>query len=36
MRGKGMPIMTFIRGKLIYQEGEILGKPGYGKFQRPI
>ena len=36
MKGKGMPVMTFVRGKLVYEEGEIVGKPGYGLFQRPI
>jgi dihydroorotase (multifunctional complex type) len=36
MKGKGMPFMTFVRGKLVYEEGEIVGKPGYGLFQRPI
>jgi allantoinase len=33
--GKGMPIMTFVRGELIYENGQILGKPGYGQFQSP-
>ncbi|MBD3207079.1 allantoinase AllB [Candidatus Bathyarchaeota archaeon] len=35
MKGKGMPVMTFVRGELIYEEGEVVGKPGYGEFQRP-
>ncbi len=36
MSGKGMPTMTFVRGELVYEKGEIIGKPGYGEFQRPI
>jgi len=28
----GMPTMTFVRGKKVFEEGEIVGKRGYGKF----
>jgi dihydropyrimidinase len=28
----GYPVMTFSRGKLVYKEGEFLGKPGWGQF----
>ncbi|MBR9647623.1 MAG: dihydropyrimidinase [Clostridium tyrobutyricum] len=31
---KGYPFMTFSRGKLVYKDGEFLGKPGWGKFLR--
>jgi allantoinase len=36
MSGKGMPVMTFVRGELVCEEGEIVGKAGYGEFQRPL
>lgn len=29
---KGYPIMTFSRGKLVFEDGEFLGQPGWGKF----
>jgi dihydropyrimidinase len=29
---KGYPVMTFSRGKLVFKDGEFLGKPGWGKF----
>ncbi len=29
---KGYPVMTFSRGKLVYNDGEFLGEKGYGKF----
>lgn len=29
---KGKPLMTFLRGKMIYENGKILGTPGYGQF----
>jgi allantoinase len=32
---KGMPVMTIIRGEVIYEDGKgIVGKPGYGQFTR--
>lgn len=32
---KGMPVMTMIRGEMIYEDGKgIVGKPGYGQFTR--
>ncbi|MFH0897305.1 MAG: allantoinase AllB [Candidatus Bathyarchaeota archaeon] len=33
---KGWPIMTILRGEVIMKEGEIIGKPGYGKFVSPL
>jgi dihydroorotase-like cyclic amidohydrolase len=36
MKGKGMPIMTLVRGKVIYEDGQVTGKPGYGVFQGPL
>ena len=29
---RGAPKMTFVRGELVMQDGEIVGKQGYGKF----
>jgi len=28
----GYPVMTFSRGKLVYQDGDFVGEPGWGKF----
>jgi len=36
MKGKGAPVMTMVRGEIVYEEGQVVGKPGYGEFQRPI
>lgn len=30
----GFPEMVFLRGKLIYKDGQVMGKPGGGKFLR--
>lgn len=32
MKMKGVPISTFVRGVQVYREGEILTRPGHGKF----
>ncbi len=37
---KGAPVLTLVRGKIVAQEGKVLGEPGHGKFiagvpQRP-
>jgi D-hydantoinase len=32
MEMKGYPVMTFSRGKMIYEDGEFLGFPGWGQF----
>lgn len=29
---KGYPVATYVRGKLVYQDGEFVGTPGYGQF----
>ncbi len=36
MKGKGMPVMTLVRGEIIYENGQVIGKPGYGSFQKPL
>lgn len=33
MTMKGAPVMTFIRGTQVYNEGNVIAKPGHGKFQ---
>jgi dihydroorotase-like cyclic amidohydrolase len=33
MKMKGKPIMTVVRGTLVYEEDRILVKPGHGRFQ---
>ena len=35
-RGRGQPLMTIVRGEIVMEEGEVLGRPGYGEFQCPI
>lgn len=30
----GYPVMTFSRGKLVYEDGSFVGEPGWGKFVR--
>ena len=32
---QGVPVATLVRGKVVMQGGEILAKPGYGRFVRP-
>jgi len=34
-KGKGMPVTTIVRGEIIMEEGTVIGKPGYGEYQRP-
>lgn len=29
---KGWPVYTILRGNIIYEEGEVVAKPGYGKY----
>jgi dihydroorotase-like cyclic amidohydrolase len=36
MKGKGMPVMTLVRGEVVYDAGQVIGKPGYGVFQTPL
>jgi hypothetical protein len=28
--------MTLVRGSVIYEEGQVIGMPGYGRWVRPI
>lgn len=29
---RGIPIQTIVRGEMVMEEGEVIGKPGYGRF----
>jgi dihydropyrimidinase len=29
---KGYPVQTYVRGSLVYDDGEFVGKPGFGKY----
>ena len=29
---KGYPVQTYVRGKLVYDNGEFVGTPGFGEF----
>jgi dihydroorotase (multifunctional complex type) len=33
---KGYPVMTIVRGEVVMEDGEVIGKPGYGKFIAPL
>lgn len=35
-RGRGLPLTTLVRGETVMEDGDVIGRPGYGKFQRPI
>jgi dihydroorotase-like cyclic amidohydrolase len=35
-RVRGKPVFTIVRGEIVMEQGEIIGKPGYGKYQRPF
>jgi allantoinase len=32
----GRIISTLVRGSVVYQEGDVIGRPGYGQFVRPL
>ncbi len=32
----GYPVQTYVRGKLVYDNGEFVGTPGYGKYIRRV
>ena len=33
--GKGTPVTTIVRGEIVMEDGAVVGKPGYGEYQRP-
>jgi allantoinase len=36
IEGVGAPVMTLLRGSVVYEDGQVVGKPGQGKWLRPI
>jgi allantoinase len=34
--GTGKPLTTVVRGEVVMEGGEVVGKPGYGEFLRPL
>ncbi|MCZ7536211.1 MAG: hypothetical protein M5T61_09955 [Acidimicrobiia bacterium] len=32
---KGVPVMTVLRGRVIFEDGEVTAEPGYGQLVRP-
>ena len=36
IEGVGAPVMTLLRGSIIYEDSQVVGKPGQGKWLRPI
>ena len=36
MKGKGMPVMTIVRGQVIAEDGKIVGAKGYGRLVKKI
>jgi len=32
---KGAPLITVVRGEIVMEDGVVIGKPGYGEYQRP-
>ncbi|MBM3292678.1 amidohydrolase family protein, partial [Candidatus Bathyarchaeota archaeon] len=36
MEGVGMPITTLVRGVVVYDDGQVMGRPGYGQFNTPV
>jgi allantoinase len=35
-KGEGIPITTIVRGEMVMEQGEVIGRPGYGEYQRPL
>ena len=36
MKVRGVPRYVILRGEVIAEDGRIIGRPGFGKFVRPI
>ena len=36
IEGVGAPVMTLLRGSVIYEDGQVTGKPGHGRWLRPV
>jgi len=33
---RGLPIHTLVRGRFVFEEGRVVGEPGYGRLARPV
>ena len=33
---KGKPIFTIVRGNIVMEDGDVIGKPGWGEFLKPL
>ena len=33
---QGFPVTTIVRGRVVMEDGEVIGEPGYGEFTRPL
>jgi allantoinase len=33
---RGMPVLTMVRGETVMENGKVVGKPGFGRFVRPV
>ncbi|MBI3950994.1 MAG: dihydroorotase family protein [Acidobacteria bacterium] len=33
---RGMPVHTLVRGQFVYEDGRVVGEPGYGRLARPV
>ena len=36
IEGVGVPVLTMLRGSVIYEDRQVIGKPGYGQWLRPV
>ena len=36
IKGRGRPVTTIVRGRVVFEDGQITGEPGYGVFQKPL
>ncbi len=33
---RGYPMRTYVRGKLVYDDGKFVGEPGYGQYVKRV
>ncbi|GEM_PF-5109847 len=36
LKVRGIPVLTMVRGEVVMENGEVVGKPGYGTFVEPL
>lgn len=36
LKGKGLPVLTIIRGEVVAEEGKVVGKAGYGEYVKKL